>query len=100
MNRSILATCVVIMLAVPAVAQTKDQCLTLASALPQVGLPMIELEKNLGAINWDSLLPYISGQMRASAENAKRIQAEFIVAMRRYRFALEDTAYQAQLCAR
>jgi hypothetical protein len=60
-------------------------------------LAMIELKK-FGRGQLGSLLPYISGQMRASAENAKRTQAEFIVAMRRYRSALEDTAYQAQLC--
>jgi hypothetical protein len=100
MNRDILAACILITLTVPAVAQTKDQCLVLASSLPKIGLPMIDLEKNLGAVNWDSILPGLSGQIRAAAESAKRTQAEFIVALRRYRSALEDTAYQAQLCSR
>jgi hypothetical protein len=100
MNRTVLATCLSLALSGPVLAQTKDPSLTLATALPSLNLPMIELENNLGGIKWDSVLPNLSGQMRATAENAKHAQAEFILAMRRYRAALEDTAYQARLCAR
>jgi hypothetical protein len=84
----------------PADAQTRDQCLGLARGLSQAITPMMDLDKAIEAINWDLVIPQLSGQFKAAAESAKQTQADFLLAARRYRIALEEITYLAQRCAR
>ncbi len=60
------------------------------------------LAKSLQAMNmmtcdWANT---VSGQLKSSAETAKRTQANLVVALREYKTAIQDFGRQVQLCAR
>jgi hypothetical protein len=80
-----------------ALAQTKDQCGTVASVLAPVISYIVPLEERVTSINWDLVIPNSSG--RFSAEVVKQAQINFITATRRYRIALEAMAHETLLCA-
>jgi hypothetical protein len=79
---------------------TKDQCLILAKSMPAAGTSLIALEQAISRIDWDQIIPHVSGQFRTSSELSKRTQQELLLALQKYRAALEDVSYQSQLCAR
>jgi hypothetical protein len=82
-----------------ALAQTKDQCGTVASVLAPVISYIVPLEERVTSINWDLVIPNSSGRFRSSAEVVKQAQINFITATRRYRIALEAMAHETLLCA-
>lgn len=82
-----------------ALAQTKDQCGTVASVLVPVISYIVPLEERVTSINWDLVIPNSSGRFRSSAEGVKQAQINFITATRRYRIALEEMAHETLLCA-
>jgi len=82
-----------------ALAQTKDQCGTVASVLVPVISYIVPLEERVTSINWDLVIPNSSGRFRSSAEVVKQAQINFITATRRYRIALEAMAHETVLCA-
>lgn len=87
---------------VPAAAQqlTKDQCGLIAKGMQPMAASMADIDKLLMAIDWSLVVRQSSGSIRASSEVARQTQAEFIVALKKYRNAIQDVAYQAQICAR
>src|SRR5262245_46725701 len=82
-----------------ALAQTKDQCGTVASVLVPVISYIVPLEEGVTSINWDLVIPNSSGRFKSSAEVVKQAQINFIAATRRYRIALEAMAHETLLCA-
>jgi hypothetical protein len=66
-----------------ALAQTKDQCGTVASVLAPVISYIVPLEERVTSINWDLVIPNSSGRFKSSAEVVKQAQINFITATRR-----------------
>ena len=97
MSRLILIAAAVL-ISSAALAQTKDQCSTVASVLLPMITYVVPLEERVPSIKWDLVIPNSSGRFRRSAEVAKQAQIDFITAMRRYRIAIEDMANVALLC--
>jgi hypothetical protein len=81
-------------------AQTKDQCAVIAKGMLPMVTAITGTDQTVQGIDWNMMIQYTSGQLRASAEVARLAQANLVVALQRYRISLEDVAYQSQLCAR
>jgi hypothetical protein len=59
MRYTVLAVLLGVLVPQPARAQTKDQCMTLATSLPQAIVPMAEMEKAISSVKWIIITPHL-----------------------------------------
>jgi hypothetical protein len=99
MRTFVLTLAILAGIAMPAHAQQTQACSVLATSIPQATVPMVTLEKSVGSLDWDTILPHISGPTRANALLAKQTQVDFLRVLRQYRISLEAVSSSAQRCA-
>jgi hypothetical protein len=96
------ASLVCLLLVSAAWSQTKEQCSALAAGMRPLTSAMGDADKAVATImtlDWTLVINGTSGSFRSAAENARQTQSDFANALRKYKEALDDFAYQAQLCA-